>query len=175
MLIFFLWSQQQFDLSEKLFNKALEQDPYNENIYLAYSQFLLGARNDIIKVEQLLQEAITKFPISDELYSNYAIFLYGTTQNLERAKEMFEKGFSLNKYQSVENLSMYAKFLWQVIKDLDASEDMFRHALSLYPNDENLLVAFTIFQVDVRKNRKEAEKLFERARSLNPKKYTFMV
>ena len=82
-------SQNEFDRSRSVFERALDVDPRSIQLWLSYTEMELKSRN-IQHARNLFDRAVTLLPRVDQLWYKY-VYLEELLQNVPGARQVFER------------------------------------------------------------------------------------
>ncbi|KAH7889112.1 hypothetical protein F5I97DRAFT_1803327 [Phlebopus sp. FC_14] len=82
-------SQNEFDRSRSVFERALDVDPRNVPLWLSYTEMELKSRN-VQHARNLFDRAVTLLPRVDQLWYKY-VYLEELLQNVPGARQVFER------------------------------------------------------------------------------------
>lgn len=82
-------SQNEFDRSRSIFERALDVDPRSVQLWLSYTEMELKSRN-VQHARNLFDRAVTLLPRVDQLWYKY-VYLEELLQNVPGARQVFER------------------------------------------------------------------------------------
>jgi len=82
-------SQNEFNRSRSIFERALDVDPRSVQLWLSYSEMELKSRN-VQHARNLFDRAVTLLPRVDQLWYKY-VYLEELLQNVPGARQVFER------------------------------------------------------------------------------------
>jgi tetratricopeptide (TPR) repeat protein len=170
----------QYDKAIPEFEKALEiYNKWSSKPDWIYNYYFLGhayhETGQFKKEKQLYKKAEQDFP--DVMLLSYRQAILSLTEgDTVAAKRYKEIGISYMKSMSLSDAiiaSVFA-FLYSEAGLMDNAEDYFRQAISLEPENPELLNALSYFLIDKDRNINEGLELTDKALVLNPENYNYM-
>jgi tetratricopeptide (TPR) repeat protein len=170
----------QYDKAIPEFEKALEiYNKWGSKPDWIYNYYFLGhayhETGQFKKEKQLYKKAEQDFP--DVMLLSYRQAILSLTEgDTVAAKRYKEIGISYMKSMSLSDAiiaSVFA-FLYSEAGLMDNAEDYFRQAISLEPENPELLNALSYFLIDKDRNINEGLELADKALVLNPENYNYM-
>jgi tetratricopeptide (TPR) repeat protein len=170
----------QYDKAIPEFEKALEiYNKWGSKPDWIYNYYFLGhayhETGQFKKEKQLYKKAEQDFP--DVMLLSYRQAILSLTEgDTVAAKRYKEIGISYMKSMSLSDAiiaSVFA-FLYSEAGLMDNAEDYFRQAISLEPENPELLNALSYFLIDKDRNINEGLELTDKALVLNPENYNYM-
>jgi tetratricopeptide (TPR) repeat protein len=170
----------QYDKAIPEFEKALEiYNKWGSKPDWIYNYYFLGhayhETGQFKKEKQLYKKAEQDFPDVMLLSYRQAILSLSEGDSVA-AKRYKEIGISYMKSMSLSDAiiaSVFA-FLYSEAGLMDNAEDYFRQAISLEPENPELLNALSYFLIDKDRNINEGLELTDKALVLNPENYNYM-
>ncbi len=118
------------DLAEQYYEKAIELAPDNASILGNYALFLKKIRKDYDKAEEYYKKALEIDPKHANNLANYALFIDEIRKDYDEAEEYYKKALEIDP-KHANNLGNYGNFMKNIRKDYDKAEKFFRKRSNL--------------------------------------------
>ncbi|KAG1725862.1 hypothetical protein EDB19DRAFT_1946632, partial [Suillus lakei] len=141
-------SQNEFDRSRSIFERALDVDPRSVQLWLSYTEMELKSRN-VQHARNLFDRAVTLLPRVDQLWYKY-VYLEELLQNVPGARQVFERWMqwepddkAWQAYIKMEERREAGPEVWvkwakfeEERSKLDKAREVFQTALQFFGDEE---------------------------------------
>jgi len=127
------YSQDDLEIAEEYYTKAVEADPEDSSSLHKYAVFLEKNKKDLDKAELYFKKSLVANPHHVAPLMSYGHFLVIHKGEVNKAKELLLTAVLHSDPSDGNPVSHYALFLWKHMDDLDGAEEMFLKAISTDP------------------------------------------
>lgn len=131
--------------------------PATTSDLLDAADYFATAADDPVKAEQLFRRASSQPDGMADAMTRFAQFLVRQGR-LEEARALFQRAVSTSA-GAPETMLQYADFLSDAVQEFEPADKAYRQLIAAHPDFDNGLNNYAYFQINVRKNYEEADRI----------------